>query len=74
MKTKNVIMNELEKLSSHDIGYGDPEARLQDERKFQLLLHKHLEEQNKANKYFSIFNLIFAGINVIIIVLQYVNK
>ncbi|MGD8781206.1 MAG: hypothetical protein PVH88_19855 [Ignavibacteria bacterium] len=71
---KDEIMRKLEELASDSIGYGDPEARLQDERKFQLLLHKHLEEQGKMNKYFAIFNLVFAAVNIVIVILQFIFK
>ena len=38
--SKNEIEKQLQDLTRDDIGYGNPEARLQDERKFQLLMHK----------------------------------
>ena len=72
--SKKELMKKLEEMTSDSIGYGDPEARLQDDRKFQLLLHKHLEQQGQYNKYFSIFNIIFATINVILLTLQFIFK
>jgi hypothetical protein len=57
---KDNIEKELSELTRDDIGYGDLEARLQDERKFQLLMHKQIEKHQKNNTVISYVNLIFA--------------
>ncbi len=68
--SKNEIEKKLEELTSDYIGYGDPEARLQDERKFQLLMHKQIDKHEKTNTAISYVNLIFALINIILLVYQ----
>ncbi len=65
------IENELNNLTRDDIGYGDPEARLQDERKFQLLMHKQIEKHERTNTVISFINLIFAFINILLLILYY---
>ncbi len=66
----NEIDNKLQDFTRDDIGYGDPEARLQDERKFQLLMHKQIEKHERTNVIISIVNLIFALINIMLLVYQ----
>ena len=66
----NKINKKLHDLTRDDIGYGDPEARLQDERKFQLLMHKQIEKHERNNTIISIVNLIFALINIILLCYQ----
>lgn len=67
---KNIIEKELEEFTKGGYGYGDPEARLQDERKFQLLMHNQIEKHEKTNIVISYINLIFALINIILLVYQ----
>ncbi len=67
---KNKIEEELQELTKVGTGYGDPEARLQDERKFQLLMHKQIEKHEKTNTVISYINLIFALINIVLLVYQ----
>ena len=68
--SKNEINKKLEDLTRDGIGYGNPEARLQDERKFQLLMHRQIEEHEKTNTVISYVNLIFALINIMLLVYQ----
>jgi len=64
------IEKELNDLTRQDIGYGDPEARLQDDRKFQLLIQKQIEKREKNNTIISFVNLIFALTNIILLIFQ----
>lgn len=69
------IEKQLNDLTRDDIGYGDPEARLQDERKFQLLMHKQIEKHERNNTIISFVNLVFALINISLLVFQlFFNK
>ncbi|MFA5880113.1 MAG: hypothetical protein WC860_08085 [Candidatus Margulisiibacteriota bacterium] len=67
---KNVINEKLEEFVRDGMGYGDPEARLQDERMFQLLMHRQIEKHEKMNTVISFVNLIFALTNIILLVYQ----
>lgn len=72
---KKEIEKQLKDLSRDDIGYGDPEARLQDERKFQLFMHQQIEKRERNNTIISFVNLIFALINISLLVFQlFLNK
>ena len=67
---KKMIDKEFEKLFGDSVGYGDPDARFQAERKFQLLMHKQMEKHEKTNTTISYVNLIFALINIMLIIYQ----
>ncbi|RPI75019.1 MAG: hypothetical protein EHM45_16075 [Desulfobacteraceae bacterium] len=74
---KNQIEVELQRLASvyeNGAGFGDPDAKEEHERKFQLLLHKQVQELNKKNNKIAIFNVVIAIVNIIILAIQILFK
>ncbi|MBT6046127.1 MAG: hypothetical protein HOG49_04820 [Candidatus Scalindua sp.] len=71
-KRKN-IEKELEKFVSvyeSGGGFGDPEAKAEHERKFQLLMHKQLTVVNNRNSNITIINVLIAFVNIGILIYQ----
>ncbi len=71
-KQKN-IEKELEKFVSiyeNGGGFGDPEAKAEHERKFQLLMHKQLTAVNNRNSNITIINVLIAFVNIGVLIYQ----
>ena len=67
------IEKELEELASfyeNGGGFGDPDAKEEHERKFQLLMHKQNQVISKRNSQMAIANVIIAIVNVGILIYQ----
>jgi hypothetical protein len=67
---KKKIDKKFDELFGDGVGYGDPDAKWQAERKFQLLMHKQMEKHERTNTIISYVNLIFALINILLIIYQ----
>jgi len=66
MKKKN-IDEKFDEFFGDGIGYGDPDAKWQAERKFQLLMHKQMKKIKIINIIISIsINIIFVLIKIIL--------
>ena len=73
MKKKKNINQELEKLASiyeSGGGYGDPDAKAEHDRKFQLLMHQQNLEINKRNIFISMMCAVATIVNIAVFVYQ----
>lgn len=73
MGKRKDIEQELEELVSvHENGggFGDPDAKAEHERKFQLLMHKQIQVANKRNSQMALANVAIMVVNIGILIYQ----
>lgn len=51
-------------------GFGDPDAKAENDRKIEFLKHKQIQAVNRRNNHIAIFNVVIAIINIGILIYQ----